>query len=171
MLWAARPQAPPATPADSRKTSADLAALQADVARLKDVTPSQSHAMADVAYHFANLWFAAQARNWPLAAFYLDETRSHVRWTIRIRPVRKDPAGNPVDLKGIFDGIDNGVLTPLKQAIDAKDVAQFSVWYRRSLEACYGCHKASGKPYLRPMIPRLPPQAIVNFDPRASWPQ
>ena len=28
--------------------------------------PDQSHAMADVGYHFANLWFAADKQNWPL---------------------------------------------------------------------------------------------------------
>src|SRR2546427_8391049 len=45
-------------------------------------TPSadQSHVMADVGYHFANLWFAADKQNWPLANYYLSETRSHLRW-------------------------------------------------------------------------------------------
>jgi len=39
------------------------------------------------------------------------------------------------------------------------------------LEACYSCHKASGKPYLRPMIPTVPPQSIITYDPNAKWPQ
>ena len=38
------------------------------------------------------------------------------------------------------------------------------------LEACYSCHKASAKPYLRPMIPTTPPQTIINYDPNAKWP-
>ena len=48
----------------------DLAALQAEVERLKGMVPDQSHAMKDVACHFTNLWFAAQQQNWPLADFY-----------------------------------------------------------------------------------------------------
>ena len=35
--------------------------------------------MMDVDYHFANLWFAGQSKNWPLAQFYLNETRAHLR--------------------------------------------------------------------------------------------
>jgi hypothetical protein len=40
--------------------------LRADVARLKTNAPSQSHTMSDVGYHWTNLWFAAEKKNWPL---------------------------------------------------------------------------------------------------------
>ena len=63
---AAEPGAPPA--------SGEVAALRTEVERLKAIVPDQSHAMADVGYHFANLWFAGNKKNWPLAKFYLDET-------------------------------------------------------------------------------------------------
>ena len=149
----------------------DVVALRAEVDRLKDAVPSQSHAMTDVGYQFANLWFAGEKENWPLATFYLNETRSHIRWTIRIRPVRKDLAGNPVDLKGIFDGVETGVLSALKEAIEKKDRDQFVTSYRQTIEACYACHKASDKPFLRPMIPLTESQSIINPDPNATWPQ
>ena len=48
--------------------------------------PDQSHVMKDIAYHFSNLWFAAQAQNWPLAGFYLNETRSHLKWAVSPAP-------------------------------------------------------------------------------------
>ena len=32
-----------------------------EVERLKTLVPSQSHGMADVGYHWTNLWFAGQA--------------------------------------------------------------------------------------------------------------
>src|SRR5689334_2149766 len=91
--------------------------IPVDVAHLKDVVPSQSHAMMDVSFHWTNLWFAAQKRNWPLAQFYFDESRQHIQWTIRIRPIRKDADGKDVDLKGIFDGIDTSSLAAVKEAI------------------------------------------------------
>src|SRR5438477_13058917 len=62
----------------------DMAALRAAIEQLKGKVPDQSHAMKDVGYHFANLWFAGQKKNWPLAKFYLDETRSHLKWAVRI---------------------------------------------------------------------------------------
>src|SRR6267378_479052 len=71
----------------------DVAALKADVERLKGMVTDQSHVMADVSYHYCNLWFAGQAENWPLAQFYCDETRSHLKWAVRVIPVRKDRDG------------------------------------------------------------------------------
>jgi len=156
----------PASPAGDAKAST----LEADVAHLKDITPSQSHTMIDVGYHMSNLWFAAQHKNWDLAAFEVDETRNRIRWTIRINPTRKKPDGEIVDIKAIFDGIDATVLPPLKDAVAKKDMKAFDAAYRTMLEACYSCHKASAKPYLRPMIPTAPPQTIINYDPNAKWP-
>jgi len=155
-----------ASPAGDAKAST----LDADVAHLKDITPSQSHTMIDVGYHMSNLWFAAQHKNWDLAAFEVDETRNRIRWTIRINPTRKKPDGEIVDIKSIFDGIDATVLPPLKDAVAKKDMKSFDAAYRTMLEACYSCHKASAKPYLRPMIPTAPPQTIINYDPNAKWP-
>ena len=149
----------------------DIAAMQADIAHLKEVVPSQSHSMTDVAYQFSSLWFAGKDNNWPLAAFFLNEARQHIRWTIRLRPIRKDLEGNSVDLKGIYDSIDGSIMVRLQQAIDKKDAAQFVATYKETLVQCYSCHKASGKPYLRPMVPTVPPQTIINFDPYAKWPE
>ena len=165
--------------AGSRATSAaddggardDLNELRADVARLKTNAPSQSHTMSDVGYHWTNLWFAAEKKNWPLAMFYLEETRAHILWTIRLRPVRKGPDGNDVNLMPIFESIDTSAFKMVADAIQAQNSSAFSAAYRVTLESCYACHKASGKPYLRPMVPTQPAQSIVNFDGAATWPQ
>jgi len=149
----------------------EVAGLQAQVDRLKGLVPDQAHAMADVGYHFANLWFAAEKRNWPLARFCFNETRSHLRWAVRIIPVRKNPAGQDVDIKGILDAVDSGVLADVGTAIEAEDQARFVATYRQALEACYSCHKASGMPFLRPQVPTAPAAPILNFDPEAKWPQ
>src|SRR6266404_3696905 len=82
--------------------------------------PDQAHAMADVGYHFANLWFAADKQNWPLANYYLGETRSHLRWAVRIHPVRQTKAGAEVDLKGILDAVDNTFLAQIDKSIEHK---------------------------------------------------
>jgi hypothetical protein len=157
--------------AEAQTTSAPGGAtLQADVAHLKDALPPAGHPMVDVGYHAANLWFAAQRKNWPLATYYLNETRNRILWAARMNPTLKGPSG-AVDLKAIFDGMDNGTLKIVKQAIDNKDGNQFPVAYRHLLEDCYSCHKAVGRPYLRPMVPITPQQAIINTDPAATWPQ
>jgi cytochrome c553 len=161
----------PAGPPQGGIVLPTMDSLPAEVARLKAVVPSQSHTMMDVQFHWTNLWFAAQKENWPLAQFYFDESHQHISWMIRIRPVRKGPDGKDVDLQAIFDGIDNSSMAAVKQAIAQKDGVQFAAAYRTMLESCYACHKASGKPYLRPMIPTTPDQSMINFDPNASWPE
>jgi hypothetical protein len=157
--------------ADAGGARDDLDALRADVARLKTNAPSQSHTMSDVGSHWTNLWFAAEKKNWPLAMFYFEESRQHILWTIRLRPVRKGPDGNDVNLVPIFESIDTSAFKAVADAIQTQNSAAFSAAYRVTLESCYACHKASGKPYLRPEVPTEPAQSIINFDGAATWPQ
>ena len=56
-------QAPPPQPPPAAVSAEEIAALKAEVERLKGVAPSASVAMADVGFHIANLWFAGQAKN------------------------------------------------------------------------------------------------------------
>ena len=161
----------PKDTADAAAGDVDLTMMQDDVTRLKSITTSASVAMADVGFHFSNLWFAGERQNWPLATYYFNEARNHIRWLVRITPMPKGPTGELVDLQGIFDGIDTSVLKDLRETIDKKDAPRFPAAYRQTLEACYSCHKAVGRPYLRPMIPTTAPQSIINLDPAADWPK
>lgn len=158
----AREDAAPSATADE--------ALQADVQQLKDKACDQAHAMISVAYNANNMWFAADAENWPLAQFYWNETRSHLRWAVRIIPIRKDSAGREVNLPNILQAFENSPLSQLQDAITAKDHDKFVAAYRFTLESCYACHKAAEKPYLRPQIPEHPDESTINFDPNATWP-
>lgn len=155
---------------DKSAPKVDLAKLSADVDRLNTVTPNLSHVMADVSFQYANLWYAGQKKNWPLAMFYYNETRGRIRWMLRINPNPKTPQGEVVNLQGIFDGIDTSSLASLKDSIEKKDSAKFNAAYKTMLESCYACHKSAGRPYLRPMVPTTPPQSILNYDPDAKWP-
>ncbi len=144
--------------------------LAARVKALEDLLPSQSHLMADVGDHFTNLWFAGRAANWPLADFYLGETKSHLRWAVRRIPIRKDNQGRDVNLGNILQAFENSQLSQLKGSIDSIDKAAFERVYKESLTVCYSCHTAASKPYLRPQIPSQPASRIMNFDPNATGP-
>ena len=147
------------------------ATLVADVTHLRDIRPPDSHPMVDVAMFAANLWFAGDRKNWPLANYYLSELRNRIRWETRVNPSPKGADGTPVDMANIFDGIDKGSLTRLKTTIDMKDSKGFATEYKMLLEDCYSCHKRANKAYLRPMVPTSGAQPIVNLDPAATWPQ
>jgi hypothetical protein len=143
---------------------------QPDLRTLSERLPDQAHVMADVGYHFANLWFAADKQNWPLANYYLNETRSHLKWAVRIHPVRKTSTGAEVDLNGILEAVDGGLLAEVGRAITNKDTVKFKATYQQSLQGCYACHTACEKPFLRPQIPTSTAVSIINFDPDASGP-
>ena len=157
--------------AQSTNPQPDLQGLATEIETIKGKLPDQAHAMHDVGYHFSNLWFAGQHQHWELANFYWLETRSHLRWAARIIPMRKDNAGNDVDVQVILEAFENGLLKKLDEAIAAKNVSAFESNYRTTLEGCYACHKAADKPFIRPQIPSQPETPIINFDPHADWPR
>jgi hypothetical protein len=157
--------------AQTAKATSAAPDLKAEIEAIKAKLPDRAHAMQDVGYHFSNLWFARQKENWPLAEFYNNETRSHLRWAVRIIPKRKDLAGQEIDLEAILQAFENSPWTQLKDAISAKDTVAFDKAYRFALETCYACHKASDKPFIRVQIPAQPETPIVNFDPQAKWPR
>ncbi len=154
---AARPQ-----PGDA---AAQVESLQNDLAALQRLVPDQAHVMADVDYHFSSLWFAARNANWPLAEFYLGETRSHLTWAVRVRPVRKLSSGAELELPPILLAVLSGGIAELKAAIDKHDAHAFEAAYRGMMGQCYGCHVAAEKPYLRLHIPQAPGARMIDLRP------
>ena len=140
---------------------ADMATLKAEIEQLRLLIPGQSHAMIDVEYHFANLWFAGKDSNWPLATFYLNETRSRVQWALRIRSVRKLASGQDLDLKPLADAFEATGITAIRAALDAHNVKAFDAAYRAALAQCHACHVAAEKPFLNPQIPQHPASPLI----------
>ena len=148
-----------------------MESLPMEVAALKALVPSNSHIMMDVQFHWTNLWYAAQRKNWAFAQYQFNEMRGHVIWLTRKSPTLRAQDGTDVDIKSIFDGVDTSSLADVKAAIEKKDSVRFAATYKTMIESCYSCHKAVGRPYLRPMIPTAPAMTAINLDPNATWPE
>ena len=144
-------------------TREEFATLKAEVEQLKALLPTQAHTMVDVEHHFANLWFAGREKNWPLATFYLNETRGRVAWTLRIRPVRQLANGADIALAPFAQSLDDLGFVPLRSAIDKRDPKAFEASYRVALGACYNCHVAVEKPALTLEIPRIPGALLIRM--------
>lgn len=152
----------------NEKKAPDAAMLQAEIELMKGKLPGQAHAMMDVGYHYTNLWFAAQRGNWPLAEFYFNETRSHLKWAVRIIPIRKDNQGKEVKLADILQSLENNPLKQLEASIKEKDREKFVAAYQFTMTGCYSCHKAADKPYLNLRIPDHPAESIIDYGPLAA---
>jgi hypothetical protein len=144
-------------------TREEFATLKAEVEQLKALLPTQAHTMVDVEHQFANLWFAGREKNWPLATFYLNETRNRIAWTLRIRPVRKLANGADIALAPFAQSLDDLGFVPLRSAIDKHDPKAFEASYRIALGACYSCHVAVEKPALKPELPRTPGALLIRM--------
>jgi hypothetical protein len=145
--------------------SPDSLALQTEIEQLRSQLPTQAHAMVDVEYHMTNLWFAAHERNWPLAAFYLNETRGRIAWALRLRPVRKLASGQDLDLKPFADALEGAGFAPMRTDIEAKDLKALESSYRNTLEQCYSCHVAAEKPFLRLHVPEHSASDLMHMKP------
>lgn len=145
----------------------EVAALKQELTAIRELLPDQAHAMVDVSFHFANLYFAGKERNWDLAQFYLNEVRSHLRWAVRIKPKRPLSSGEELDLAGILGGMESSVLADLEASIKDKDDTRFSSSYTATRENCFACHQAAEKPFLRSRTPVAPPEPMLDFSPAA----
>ena len=56
----------------------------------------------------------ARAENWPLADFYLGETKSHLRWAVRRIPIRKDNKGRDINLTDILEAFEKSQLATVE---------------------------------------------------------
>jgi hypothetical protein len=149
-----------------------MESLPSEVAQIKALLPSNSHIMMDVQFHWTELYFAAQKKNWGIAQFMYNEARGHIQWLIRKSPITRNVEdGKDVDIKGIFDGIDTSSLAAVKTAIEKKNLVEFNSAYKTMTESCYACHKSVGRGYLRPQIPTARAESVLNLDPNATWPQ
>jgi hypothetical protein len=142
-----------------------------DTPTLSERLPDQSHAMEDAGYHFENLWFAGDKQNWPLASYYLRKTQAYLNLAVQIKPIRKTESGAEVNLKGIWDAVNNSFLTEVGKAIEDKDPVKFKTAYRQTIEGCIACHTACEKSYLRVQVPSAPSVTIINFNPSATGPE
>jgi hypothetical protein len=102
------------------------------------------------------LWAAAQAQNWTLAAFELNEMR-----TAFDRIAQTLPKYQNVNLGPTFISMMSGPIMATNGAISAKNMAQFTSAYTDLTNTCTSCHQALNHPYLVIKVPDA--TAMANY--------
>ena len=159
------------TRAKVSKRQAKVQRLEERINDLSELLPGQGAVMSLVGYYFANLWFAINAENWPLAEFYLHECRETLERAVAIKPIRQDLTGLDVDLVAMAEALDHTQFTQMDATIRAGDKARSITVYRDAMIVCYSCHMSTGKPFLNVRIPTTPPSLGIEFDPKAPPPK
>jgi hypothetical protein len=131
-------------------SGAAFAQSAAPPAAPKAYLPGLEQFMGVIQNQHAKLWYAGEARNWPLAAYQLGEIKEVMSDVQDIVPVFKN-----LPLAKMLDAVITTEIAELEKAIDAKDAA-----------ACNACHQATENGFIviqRPARGGFPNQ---DFTPR-----
>jgi hypothetical protein len=130
------PVGPPGTggtafsPTDTQITTAHTPLTLSQIANIQ---PGLGTVMIEYGARFNNLWFAAQKGNWDMVHYqYLE--------MLEIQEVGEITRTNRAPMLKAFE---DGFLTPLDKAAQAKDLTAFTTAYDSAIGGCNGCHAAS----------------------------
>lgn len=103
------------------------------------------------------LWFAAKARNWPLAEYELGEIKEIMGDVQDLVPTFKN-----LPLADMLDAVITKEITALEKAIEAKDHRGFTVGYDKLTQACNACHQGTENGFV--VIKRPTQPTFTNQD-------
>jgi hypothetical protein len=107
------------------------------------------------------LWFAGQAKNWPLADYELDELKEGFDDVVKFFPVKDD-----MKIGDMAGSTVVPVLPDVKSAIEAKDAAKFAAAFDKLTAACNACHQASNHAFIVIQRPTTSPYTNQLFTPK-----
>jgi hypothetical protein len=149
-LAQAPPPAAPATPPAAKPAEAPKATAKAYV-------PGLEQFMNVILMEHNKLWFAAKARNWPLAEYELGEIKEVMGDVQDIVPVFKN-----LPLADMLDAVVTKEIVDLEKAIAAKDYKKFVAGYDKLNAACNACHEGTENGFV--VIKRPTRPAFTNQD-------
>ncbi|MFN8625421.1 MAG: hypothetical protein U0587_05495 [Candidatus Binatia bacterium] len=125
-----------------------------DIARIQ---PGLARIMPEIGTRTWKLYYAAQAENWPLAAFQAKEIRGLLDLCAFTRPKHADALRQFLEKN----------WQPVQDAIGKMDRAAFEDAFHKSIKAANAYHKLKGKPYLLWKLPDVPPPDL-EMQPQAD---
>ena len=127
---------PPATPPAAPKPAATNPENRPVTP--KAYVPGLEQFMNVILTEHNKLWFAAKARNWPLAEYELGEIKEVMGDVQDTVPVFKN-----LPLADMMDAVIVKEIVALEKAIAAKDYKQFTAGYDKLNAACNACHQGT----------------------------
>lgn len=101
---------------------------------------------------YANkLWYAGDAENWDLAAFYFEEIEE-----VMEEIEKTDAEENGVSLSQAVNDWGLGPIENLEKTIVSKDKKTFFLEYENMIINCNGCHTTTKHPYIKIIKPTDP---------------
>jgi hypothetical protein len=111
----------------------------------------------------SKLWFAAEAGNWKLAAYELDELKEGFEDVVKYHPTHKK---SPVPIDQAVETIIAEPVAELGKAIEKQDKALFEKAYDTVTDGCNSCHEATDHPFIVLQRPKANPYSNQVFAPQ-----
>jgi hypothetical protein len=118
---------------------------------LASIQPGLGTVMMEYANRYSDIYYAAKAGNWPLAAYQLKEALEIQEVGEKTRPARA----------AALKAFEQSFLDPLEKAIEAKNFESFETAFKAGTQGCNGCHAAVGFPFIKYELPSSPPSPLA----------
>ena len=116
--------------------------------QIADIQPGLGTVMREYSRRFYITYYAAKNGKWDLANYELKEAREIQEVGEATRPAKAP----------MLKAFENSYLVPLAKTIKEKNWKAFKVAYNRAIPGCNGCHAANGKPFIKYVLPSIPPR-------------
>ncbi|HLO14980.1 MAG TPA: hypothetical protein VK206_09125, partial [Anaerolineales bacterium] len=126
---------------------------------LWNIQPGLGTVMIEYGNRLSRLWFAANAENWDMAKYQLDEMTEIQEVGEITRPARAP----------MLKAFEDAYLKPIDDAILAKDKAAFTTAVNNAITGCNGCHAASSGTnwtsykYVEVQTPKIDPASYIDW--------
>ncbi len=120
---------------------------------LWNIQPGLGTVMMEYSYRFGNVWAAAEAGQWDLAAYELKEQREIQEVGEVTRPGKAE----------LLKNFEHTYLDPLAEAIEEKDQTTFEKDYKAAVQGCNACHAGTGHPYIHFVTPKAAPATFLSI--------
>ena len=127
--------------------------------------PSLSELMILAQAHHAKVWLAGNARNWPLAAYQIEELRKVI---VRIATRVREPEEEDIPIGPLIEATIGTTIGAVETAVLERNGAQFTAAFDVLTAACNRCHWSMKKDFI--VIQRPGSSAFPNqsFAPKGS---
>ncbi len=123
-------------------------------------SPGLGEIMTLIQMRHAKLWFAGEAKNWPLAAYEVKELEEGFADVVRLHPTHE---GSPVPITDLVPSMTEGPIDALKNALKAKDPSAFRGAFDALTQSCNACHQATAFGYNVVQRPKTNPFSNQDF--------
>jgi hypothetical protein len=122
--------------------------------------PGLGEFMTATQLRHAKLWFAGQAKNWPLAAYEIDEIKEGLEDAAKQFPTHDD-----LPIADMIKTNTEAPLDELEKAVEAKSSTKFTVAFDKLTKGCNACHSSAKKEFIKIQRPTVPPVSNQVFRP------